>query len=112
MTHEQANALPAGPELDEAACRGLGIEPKRRGCLCDGQWCSTPDYCGAVVYPPISTNGNAALEAMGRVPFMKLLCVFGREQNTWSASYADCQGYGETAPLAIARAAAQIRKAE
>lgn len=44
MTKHEANA---------ALCRALGVEGKRRGCMCDGQQCVHRDWCNAIVYPPM-----------------------------------------------------------
>lgn len=108
MTHEEIDAMPAGPELDALACKALGHRPRRRGCLCDGQECRTPSYCNGMTWRPISTNISEAIDWMGTKPGMMLLYGVDRD-GEWLAKtafpYADA--VADTPELAIARAIAK-----
>lgn len=105
--------MKAGPDLDRLACEAVGIEPVRRGCYCDGQWCRSPHYCDAMVYPAVSTKLAAAIRIMGEKPGMTLMYGVARD-GEWLAktAFPYTDAVADTPALAIARAVAKTKGGE
>ena len=124
MTHEQIDALSAGPELDALACAVVGWEPKRPG-FPRMTWREMPEalFRASAIYRPISTDISTAMEAlevlMGyrhvehRTAFLVTVTCRrqtegGRLCRIWEQSYgAAVWAEADTVPLAIARALAK-----
>ncbi len=113
MTEAEIDAMPAGPALDALACEAAGIEPRRRGCMCDGQECRSPQYCDAMEYPRVSAQQNHALYAAREFAVRHPTVLLTLE---WAPSGAcrcviiparHAEPYCTSVPLAIARALAK-----
>lgn len=107
--------MKAGPALDQLACEALGTEPKRRGCMCDGQECRSEDYCDAMVYPRVSTDPAAMVAAISRLAWCSIIPplqgskLFTVEMEK-EVGDGDVSATGETAMEAFARAAAKTKE--
>lgn len=129
MTHEQIDAMPAGPELDALACAAVGWEPKHQTrffcgqCGCEagksGPTCGGWMEKQVVVVKPISTDTVFAMAALtvaysGRITYIRsygwVVSMVTQEKQGDPAH--DVSAMGDTAPLAIARALAKMGAAK
>lgn len=112
-THIEIDAMPAGPELDELACRALGIEPDRR-MVFTGVSENRTALIGHYEdnYARISADVSTAIhQGMARLPGMTLRYGVDRD-GEWLARIADLSAVAEAPALAIARAIAKLGRAE
>ena len=69
---------------NELLCRKLGIKGRRRGCLCDGQECTSPDFCDEYIYPKLETDLQKLMFYLGLAGWYKI--EFYNQDNHWGVS--------------------------